>query len=202
MHHDYWLRKDGTIATARHSPITGKSPAELILMAETRRLLQLILANPEAKISDDLRSTISALFRSRARRTAPLTPLPPEQRLAWLDEVTHIVCRAAMPDAFTPGKPYRIKCEDVRTERAIMRNSIQGGPEEILVTGHEILATITDDHKRHHAFCHSRILTEPHIHTLHPLQTLLDHFEIPPAPDITQVYPSTYAKHRQLLSSL
>jgi hypothetical protein len=200
--HDYWLRADGRIATARHSPINGKMPAELILMAETRRLLQLILTDPNTSICDDLRATITALLRSRARRTAPFMPLSAEQRLGWLDEVTEIVCKAPLEDCFTAGTTYRIQCEDVRIDHSIFRKSLHHAKEEVLITGNELLTTITDDLGHEHGFCHVDILAEPPIVKVHPLQTLVDHFEIPPVPDITKVYPATHKRNIEFLSKL
>jgi len=198
---DYWLRKNGTIATSRISPLNGKTPAELLLMAETRQLLQLLVDNQEALVSEDLRATITALLRSRARRTAPFTPLSAEQRLGWLDEVTHLVCKAHF-HAFTPGTPYRIKCEEVTVERLIKRKSLQGVLEDVLITGNELVATMQDDSGCHHAFCHTEIVADIHIHALHNLQAIVDHFIIPAAPDIAKVYPATYLKNTQFLSTL
>ena len=76
------------------------------------------------------------------------------------------------------------------------------GTEEVLITGHELLVTVRDSRKRLHAFCHTGIPTDIEIHKLHHTQYLLNHFAIPDAPDITKVYPATYAKHRAFLSSL
>ncbi len=83
MNYTHWLRKNATIATTRRSALTGKPPAELVLMAKTRKLLQLLLHSKQENISPDLRATIKAMLRARLRRTAPFKLLNDEQRIAW-----------------------------------------------------------------------------------------------------------------------
>ena len=202
MNYTHWLRKNGTIATTRRSALTGKTPAELVLMAETRKLLQLLLHSKQENISPDLRTAIEAMLRARLRRTAPFTPLNDEQRIAWLDEVTHITCRLELGDSFTAGSTYRVLCNDCPTSHIINRQTIQGGYEEVLISGNELVIKIDDDQKRIHTFCHASLPDEPGIHARHPLAILVAHFTVPQAPDITQVYPSTYAKLKAQLEAL
>jgi hypothetical protein len=203
VNYAYWLRPNGTIASSRPSPLNGKRPQELIIMAETRRLLQLILHNKREETHPDLVTAIEVLLRSRLRRTSPLTELAPMQRIAWLDEYTHIECTAAFEgDSFAPGDSYRVVCTDIPTTHITDRQTMHGGTEEVLITGHELLVTVRDSRNRLHAFCHTGIPTDIEIHKLHHTQYLLNHFAIPDAPDITKVYPATYAKHRAFLSTL
>jgi hypothetical protein len=202
MPHTHWLRKNGTIATARRSALSGKTPAELVLMAETRKLLQLLLHSEQESVSPDLRAAIEAMLRARLRRTAPFMPLNDEQRIAWLDEVTHITCRLDLCDSFTTGSTYRVACQDSPTSHIIDRQTMHGVAEEVLITGNELVINIADDHARIHTFCHTSLPDDPGIHARHPLATLVAHFTIPPAPDITQVYPSTYAKLKNELAAL
>lgn len=202
MPHTHWLRKNGTIATARRSALTGKTPAELVLMAETRKLLQLLLHSKQESVSPDLRAAIEAILRARLRRTAPFLPLNDEQRIAWLDEVTHISCHTDLDTSFTAGSNYRVLCNDCPTSHIIDRQTMHGVTEEVLITGNEFLINIADNHTRIHTFCHADLPETPDIHARHPLATLVAHFTIPPAPDITQVYPSTYAKLKNELAAL
>lgn len=200
--HSYWLRPNGTLATSRASPLNGKTPQELVIMAETRRLLQLILHNKREEASPDLISTIEALLRSRLRRTSPLTELGPIQRIAWLDEYTHIQCAKPLGDGFAIGEAYRVACLDIPVSTILDRQTMQGGSEEVLITGRELVVTIRDARKRIHGFSHTSIPSDVEIHELHHTQTLIDHFAIPEAPDITRVYPSTYRKLHTALSAL
>lgn len=202
MPHTHWLRKNGTIATARRSALSGKTPAELVLMAETRKLLQLLLHSEQESVSPDLRAAIEAMLRARLRRTAPFMPLNDEQRIAWLDEVTHITCRLDLGDCFTAGSTYRVACQDSPTSHIIDRQTMHGVAEEVLITGNELVINIADNLSRIHTFCHTSLPDDPGIHAQHPLETLVAHFTIPPAPDITQVYPSTYAKLKAQLAAL
>jgi hypothetical protein len=202
MNYTHWLRKNGTIATTRRSALTGKTPAELVLMAETRKLLQLLLHSKQENISPELRAAIEAMLRTRLRRTAPFRPLNDEQRIAWLDEVTHIVCRLELDDAFTTGSTYRVLCNDCPTSHIIDRQTIHGGYEEVLITGNEMLINIADDQQRIHTFCHASLPDEAGVYARHTLTTLTTHFAVPQALDITQVYPSTYAKLKAQLEAL
>jgi hypothetical protein len=202
MPHTHWLRKNGTIATARRSALSGKTPAELVLMAETRKLLQLLLHSEQESVSPDLRAAIEAMLRARLRRTAPFMPLNEEQRIAWLDEVTHISCRTDLDDSFTAGSTYRVVCQDSPTSHIIPADASCAAAEEVLITGNELVIHIADDHARIHTFCHTSLPDEDGIHARHPLASLIAHFTIPPAPDITQIYPATFAKLKAQLAAL
>jgi hypothetical protein len=202
MQHTHWLRKNGTIATATRSVLNGKTPAELVLMAETRKLLQLLLHSQTEHISPELRENIQMMLRVRLRRTAPFLPLNNEQRIAWLDEHTHIDCRLDLGDSFTAGSTYRVACQDLPTSHIIDRQTMHGIAEEVLISGNELVIHISDNHSRIHTFCHTSLPDDPFVQAHHPLETLIAHFTIPAAPDITQVYPSTYAKLKAQLAAL
>jgi hypothetical protein len=198
----YWLRKDGTIATARASPLTGKTPQELVLMAETRRLLQLILHSHREETSPELAATIDSLLRARLRRTSPFMELSEIQRIAWLDEITHVECSTNLGAGFIAGDHYRVACMDIPTNQIIDRQRMDGGTEEVLITGNELIVTIRDQGKRIHAFTHIDLPITLKVHERHEMQALLDHFVIPPAPDITKVFPATYNKYKAALAAL
>lgn len=200
MKYTYWLRKSGNIACARHSPINNKRPEELVIMAETRKLALHLLASDD--ISPDLRSALELLMRARLRRTAPFMPLSAEQRMGWLDEVAHIACRADLPHSFTAGKSYSVSCNTSPTRQIIPRQNINGSTEDVLITGTELLITIKDNLNRPHCFCHVTPPLDLLIHQSHPLTTLMAHFEIPPAPDITSIFPNRYRKYTEELTAL
>lgn len=198
----YWLRKNGRIACSRPSPLNGKTPQELCVMAETRKLLLLLLTQTE-ETSPELRAAIETALRHRARRSAPFLPLNDEQRLAWLDEVSHILCRLDLPGHFQSGQAYRVECHDIPIRQLTTRKRVIGnGQEEVLITGAELLITLRDDDRRLHAFCHSELPADPRLHAIHPLPVLVEHFTIPAAHDITKVFPATYQKHKTTLEAL
>jgi hypothetical protein len=196
----FWLRKDGRIGAARHSPINNKRPEELVIMAETRKLLINLLQSID--ISPDLRSAIEVLMRARLRRTAPFTPLTEEQRMGWLDEVTRVACHTNLSDSFTSGRNYNVTCNTSPTRQIISRQTLDGGTEEVLISGTEMLITLMDNYQRRHCFCHIDPPFDPLIHQFHPLSTLPAHFEIPPAPDIKTIFPNRYRKYTEELTAL
>lgn len=198
----YWLNKRGVIASKPPSLLSGKSPAEAVLIPETRCLLREILNNPSATVSPDLHIAAKQALRHLARRTAPFLPLSPEHRLGWLWEFPRLECRRDWPGAFTRDFAYRHYCHDVATRRLILRKTPSGGTEEVLVSGVEMLVTIHDDQKRLHAFANFPVPEDPRIHAIHDLQRLLDHFIIPSAKDITQILPAAYQKLKTTLTAL
>ena len=207
---DFWLRPNGTIAAARaESPLAGRTPAELVIMAETRKLLQTVLSNKRIRASDPLRSAIQAALRSRRKLTAPLIPLGPEHRLGWLDEVDELTCEKplqvkgdAFGEAFSTGKAYRIASRTVATRDIITRQTVAGFPEEVAVTGTELVVTIRDNALRVHVFAHHTPPHDPRIHKSHPLDTLLAHFLIPAVPDIASLFPARFQKLKTQLAAL
>lgn len=196
---DFWLTARGTIGCRTPSPLSGKTPAEAVVMSETRRLLR---ALPADRTAEDLQAAVKAAFRHLARRTAPFSPLHDEQRLGWLDEHSHLECRLDMAACFTSGTAYKIQCHDIPTRRLIDRATLRGDKEEILICGTELLVTLRDDQERLHTFCHEELAADPRIHASHPLATLLRHFHIPPTPDIATVLPSKFQKNKKALSAL
>ena len=199
MQYTYWLNKHGTISCKHRSPLTGKSPNELVVMTETRKALTDLLATQT--ICEDLRKSIEAALRHRARHMAPFMPLNEEQRLGWLDEVSHLTCRDNMGESFTAGIDYPIRTHTILIKRLIVRKSLQGKPEEVLITGEELIVALDDDHERTHTFCHGEVPEDSRIFANHTLTPLIIHFHIPEAPDITQIYPATYEAHKLKLAS-
>jgi hypothetical protein len=198
----YWLNKRGVIASKPVSLLSGKSPAEAVLLPETRCLLREVLNDPSATVSPDLHIAAKQALRHLARRTAPFLPLSPEHRLGWLWEFPRLECRRDWPGAFTRDYAYRHYCHDVATRRLILRKTPSGATEEVLVSGIEMLVTIHDDQKRLHAFANFPVPEDPRIHAIHDLQRLLDHFIIPSAKDITQILPAAYQQLKTTLAAL
>ena len=200
---DFWLRANGTIAAARReSPLASRTPAEMVLMAETRKLLRTLLANPRIRICPLLRTGISTALRSRRKLTAPLIPLGPEQRLGWLDELSELTCRLAIANHFTAGKIYQIASRTVPTAQTIQRLTVAGLSEDVLVRGTELLVTIRDNLLLVHVFAHHAPPHDPRIHKAHPLDTLLVHFHIPQVPDIATIFPARFQKLKAQLAAL
>ena len=198
----YWLNKRGVIASKPASLLSGKSPAEAVLLPETRCLLREVLNDPSATVSPDLHIAAKQALRHLARRTAPFLPLSPEHRLGWLWEFPRLECRRDWPGAFTRDFAYRHYCHDVATRRLILRKTPSGATEEVLMSGIEMLVTIHDEQKRLHAFANFPVPEDPRIHAIHGLQSLLDHFIIPSAKDITQILPAAYQKLKTTLAAL
>lgn len=198
MPFDFWLRASGLVATVRNSVLNGKSPAELLLMAETRKLLAAILRSKSLKVCPKLRLAVDEAQKDRRKRATPLMPLGPTQRLGWLDEASELAC-ARKFDGFTQGTAYRISCRSVPTRTIERRATFNGGEEEVLISGTELLVTVRDDAARLHTFSMHEVPPDKRIYKRHSLLALTENFHIPPAPDITKVFPARYREYRRRL---
>ena len=192
---DFWLLAGGTIASRYPSPLHGMTPAEALQSKETRRLLRSI---PAERCSEDLRSVVANALLDYSVRTAPLLPLPESQCLGWLDEHSHLLCRLSMDSAFTRGSSYPINCGEISARRLTTKTTIQGTKAEVAITGSELLVTIRDEQGRDHSFFNWGG-PDPFAHSL---ETLIEHFQIPPVPDITQILPARFRKNKKALANL
>lgn len=192
---DFWLEAGGTIASRYPSPLHGMTPAEALQSKETRRLLRSI---PAERCSEDLRSAVANALLDYSVRTAPILPLPDAQRLGWLDEHSHLLCRLSMDSAFTRGSSYPINCGEISARRLTTKTTIQGTKAEVAITGSELLVTIRDEQGRDHSFFNWGG-PDPFAHSL---ETLIEHFHIPPVPDITQILPARFRKNKKALANL
>lgn len=195
MKMDFWLEAGGTIASRYPSPLHGMTPAEALQSKETRRLLRSI---PAERCSEDLRSVVANALLDYSVRTAPLLPLPESQCLGWLDEHSHLLCRLSMDSAFTRGSSYPINCGEISARRLTTKTTIQGTKAEVAITGSELLVTIRDEQGRDHSFFNWGG-PDPFAHSL---ETLIEHFQIPPVPDITQILPARFRKNKKALANL
>ncbi len=192
---DFWLEAGETIASRYPSPLHGMTPAKAVQNKETRRLLRAIQSE---RSSEDLRSVVANALLDYSVRTAPLLPLPAAQRLGWLDEHSHLFCRLSMDSAFTRGSSYPINCGEISARRLTTKTTIQGTKAEVAITGSELLVTIRDEQGRDHSFFNWGG-PDPFAHSL---EILIEHFHIPPVPDITQVLPSRFRKNKKALANL
>lgn len=193
MQYTYWLNKHGTISCKHRSPLTGRSPNELVVMTETRKALTDLLATQT--ICEDLRKSIEAALRHRARHMAPFTPLNEEQRLGWLDEVTHLTCRHNMGDSFTAGIDYPIRTHTILIKRLIVRKSLQGKPEEVLITGEELIVALDDALQRADWLNNENRTT---LKTLSDWEDMLRELE----PLLIAIYPKNKKAHKQYIAEV
>lgn len=103
-----------------------------------------------------------------------------------------------MDSAFTRGSSYPINCGEISARRLTTKTTIQGIKAEVAITGSELLVTIRDEQGRDHSFFNWGA-ADPFAHSL---ETLIEHFQIPPVPDITQILPARFRKHKKALANL
>jgi hypothetical protein len=203
--HSYYLRKDGRIGTRHASPLSGHSPARLVLMAETRALLRRLLHT--SSVSPDLLSAIRHALSSRQRLTAPLQPLDARLALGFIDEHTHLTARKNQRPHWTTDQAYPIRSLTIPIRYVITRPDLHGAPEDILRTAHELVVLAHCDLGIPHLFAYLQPTPDdiPDYDPdtiFHPLQELPAIFHIPTVRDISAIYPARHRKNLEFLAAL
>ncbi len=215
---------------ARLHKLNGKTPMQLVLQrAERDELLKLCnlpvgqnrpkgwgeatdeppFWRVDPKLQDEVRAAVTAYHACRA----PLYPLPPMQRLGYLDEEEFITCRKDLGLRYRSGTSYRVSSKTVKVRRMGQRPNLEGDMEDIEYSGQELALFIEDEEGLNLCFMEAR-LREPGItldfddakERAHPidftLQELAEHFDIPDVPDIAALKPEEYAAQVEKLAQL
>lgn len=130
---------------------------------------------------------------------APLTPLAPHHRLAWLEGVRAIRCYKSL-DGFDAGRLYRIETRTQKISSLTIR-LYEGKREKVLVSGGEFFVIVLDSLRRRTLFTDHAPPTQRGLYAVHDTATLSAHFEIPHVPDISEVHAERYESLRRELSS-
>ena len=226
-----WLGSDGTIRTAlslfeEHSKKTdkeaarhlyalkGQQPMQVVLKrAERDELLRqagLLPGAPAWRVSPELVNAIQSAITAYHTSRAPLYPLPKIQRLAFLDDQDSIRCLQDL-EPFAAGQTYPIRSQTVAVVRAGSRPNLAGEIEELEFTGQDLALFIRPGDLPERVFLDARLLdgktklpglrfsaaTPPLT-----LQQLVDHFEMPEAPDVSALRPEQYLENKQRLEEI
>lgn len=134
---------------ARLFALDGKAPMELVLQRNQRDELLHVAENRGTgdfpwRIQPELLTAVRAAIMEYHGARAPLYPLPPIQRLGYLDEQDSIVCEKDLlhPNgrlAFIAGRAYCIRTQTVTVTRSLRKpNAFTGEMEELELTGQEL----------------------------------------------------------------
>ena len=169
-----------------------------------------------------LREIYDALFSSteapptKARRkkkrrkkwdihTAPMMPMPPAQRIAWLEDGDEITARRTA-HGFTAGKKYPITVDTFTARRVEMRRRPGHCDEEVLATGDDLAILIADDAGELHSYTYlppsANDEGRPEAQHHHTLPVLVNTFTIPEVPDVASLHPEQYAENKRRLLAL
>jgi len=164
----------------------------LVVQKASRLALLRAVESEHWRVEPALVSAVRSAVSQYDAVRAPFYPLNPVQRLGYLDEFESLTCRKTLA-GFSEGRRYSITSRTIPVERREKRLNLAGNPEEIEVSGNELLIEINDDHGTRHAFTFDTGNRNLSGFKPHDLQALIDHFDIPAVPDIASLQPDRYA---------
>jgi predicted RNA methylase len=196
--------------------INGQSPMALVVQKSTRLALTRAVRGKVWRVQPELMQAVEKALRDYDSIRAPFYPLNEVQRLGYLDEEDFIECKVnfsfgeedAKPEVcFVKGERYALTSRTVPVERHTTRANLTGELEEIEITGQELSLEITDCFGFKHAFTHDPENSDMKeagavVSSVHGLEKLLEHFVIPPVPDIASTRPEDYQRHIAQLGAI
>ena len=199
--------------------LNGKHPMQLILQKAERRELEraVLLATSPWRVAPAVADAVRQALDEYNAIRAPIVPLTKIQRLGYLDDNDDILCvkdlggagvspaKDAVPAAvFKAGVRYTIRTETIRIRRWGTKLNLTGERDEVEWEGSELALFIKDGDGIERLFMEERLkghdvrLSIQNEGDPSPiefnLQQLIDHFEIPEVPDVSQTRPEEYRK--------
>lgn len=208
-----WLERDGTIGThlslfETHSTripkeeaatlhsLRGRTPMDLVLRRQEREALRRTVNGALWRSSPELQRAVDEALSQYEVGRAPLIPLPPVQRLGFLDEHNSLSCMADLPGTFVAGRHYQLESSTVRARRRGYRVNSEGEEEPVEYTGSELVLTLHSESgpipyvDPRLMASNVELLDFKESNKLRSLTELLDHFEIPEVPDLATLNPA------------
>jgi predicted RNA methylase len=184
----------------------GKYPASLVVQKPSRLALQRAVSGGIWRVEPAVLPIVEKAVREYHAVRAPFSHLGPVQRLAYLDEEDTITCKAS-GDGFTEGQSYQIVTETFEGRKLELRPRPGYSPEEVLVTGQELVIRISDDDGRRHSYTQFAPTAEegdsrPKAGQHHTLTELVAQFHIPEVPDVATVNPAAYQTYKARMLAL
>jgi predicted RNA methylase len=218
-----WLDTDGTIKTnlslfdqasgrvkkeqyLRLFALNGKHPMQLILQkAERRELERAVLSSTSPwRVAPAVVDAVRQALEEYNAIRAPIVPLTKIQRLGYLDDNDDILCLKDLSLRFRAGVRYTMRTETFRIRRWGTKLNLTGERDEVEWEGSELALFIKDGEGIERLFMEERLKGhdvrlsiqnegEPSPIEFN-LQQLVEHFEIPEVPDVSQTRPEEYSK--------
>lgn len=210
---DVWLTPFQTISGKVPKPLAtelgslhGKFPAALVVQKASRLALQRAVNGGIWRVDPAVLPVVETAVREYNAVRAPFSRLSPLQRLAYLDEEDMIRCRAT-GGGFTEGQSYPLVTETFSGRKLELRPRPGFMPEEVLVTGEELVIHISDDAGQRHSYTQFAPTEEEgdsragagHHHTL---PELVAQFHIPDQPDVATVNPELFETYKARMLAL
>jgi hypothetical protein len=194
--------------------LEGQTPMALVVQRNTREALQAAVNSDVWLVDPKLPPLVEESIRLYHASRAPFYPLSEVQRIGYVDEGETLKCRKNLGNSFTgytafeAGKSYKIASETVKIGRHKTQTNIDGEEEDILVTGQDLVITVTDESGTRHRFMQFPEM-ELDIRTdgreIRPsepannLSALIESFEIPEVQDVATI---RHEEYRAMLAKI
>ena len=96
------------------------------------------------RVSERLQQAVKDCIGQYHAQRAPLVPLPPIQRLGYLDEEDNIQCVKSVKGKFHAGHSYPIRTLTIQVQREGEKFNLMGGLDDVEWNGSELAFFITD----------------------------------------------------------
>lgn len=204
---------DRTLLTTFQS-MAGETPAALVVQQATRAAIKHAVSSDHWRVQQELIAAVEAAIAAYESIRAPFYTPNEVQSLGWLDEENQITCSTPGIPGFIVGGIYAIRTWIEDTMQRETKTSLTGDPENVELTGRELVVAITDEDDAEHQFHVRRSDDLPNspsppsanrqqptvIH--HPIQSLIDHFSIPIPLDVARTNPAAYQANLAALDSI
>jgi hypothetical protein len=187
--------------------LEGQTPMALVVQRNTREALQAAVNSDVWLVDPKLPPLVEESIRLYHASRAPFYPLSEVQRIGYVDENETLKCRKNLGNSFTghtafeAGKSYKIASETVKIGRHKTQTNIDGDEEDILVTGQDLVITVTDESGTKHRFMQfpeMELDSAPMAREIRPtspannLSALIESFEIPEVQDVATIRHEEY----------
>lgn len=165
--------------------LNGKPVGYFALHERTWHLVEKLAADGHLTVDPELAPAIAASQRLAERSLVPMYPLPPQQRLGWLDRdgsgQEEILCTTSDPDrGFVSGERYPVRTQSrIHTEE---HRRVEESRGEVVIRRVRHKAKVLD----------ITVGTESFTEAGGDLQYLIDHFQMPDPGDLATLFPDDY----------
>lgn len=182
--------------------LNNQHPYQCVLIKDVRNSIKSILNANQWSVCPQAATAIKKAIASYNNGRVSLTPLSPIQRLGWIDDEDTILCTKDF-HTLVAGNRYEIKTSTVQFVKQQTRPCIHNGrriKENVEVSGHDLRIVIKGHNKDEtYEFRHNPDKSQSNNYDLN---ALVDHFEMPDVPDVSQAYPELYKDNLAKLDTL
>lgn len=200
-----YQRHDTTLSSIQKNALNqfhNKHPYQCVLAKDIRKSISKIITSSRWTFCQNSISAIKKAIASYNHGRISLTPLTPIQRLGWVDDEDNILCIQDIGH-FKSGVRYPVTTSTVEFIKKQTRPCIVNGKrtkETVEVNGHDLNISISEPaDKVSYQFRHNPDQSRQYSYDLN---TLVDHFEMPKVPDVSQARPKLYQENLDKLDNL